>query len=274
MNIYTDSGVTLFQGTARTVSFDPTTSYTASTVGNAVTVDGVPITGSSATMAIQSGALAGYTNLRDNITVTYQSQLDSMANGLISAFGETDQSGNGGSEQPGLFTTAGATGMPTSEVGLAGQIQVNASVDPTQGGNALLLRDGGISDTANSDYTYNTSGDASYSGRIDQLLSNLSTSMTFSSAGGIGTSGTLSDYATSSLSWLEGQRSSVSTASTYQSTLLSQATTALSSATGVNIDTQMSQMLNLENSYQASAKLITTIDAMFTSLMSAMGITA
>jgi flagellar hook-associated protein FlgK len=36
----------------------------------------------------------------------------------------------------------------------------------------------------------------------------------------------------------------------------------------------MSQMLNLENSYQASAKLITTIDAMFTSLMSAMGITA
>jgi flagellar hook-associated protein 1 FlgK len=76
------------------------------------------------------------------------------------------------------------------------------------------------------------------------------------------------------VSWLEGQRSSVSTASTYQSTLLSQATTALSSATGVNIDSQMSQMLNLENSYQASAKLITTIDSMFTSLMSAMGITA
>jgi len=274
MNIYTDSGVTLFQGTARTVTFDPTTAYTAGTTGNAVTVDGVPITGSSTTMGIQSGAIAGYVNLRDNIAVTYQNQLDSIAGALISATGETDQSGSGGAEQPGLFTTAGATSMPASTVGLAGAIEVNASVNPSQGGNALLLRDGGISDTANSNYTYNTTGDASYAGRIDQILTNLSAATTFSSSGGIGTSGTLSDYATNSLSWLQGQRSSVSAASTYQSTLLSQATTALSSSTGVNIDTQMSQMLNLENSYQASAKLISTINSMFTALMSTMGVTS
>ena len=31
----------------------------------------------------------------------------------------------------------------------------------------------------------------------------------------------------------------------------------------------MSQMLNLENSYQASAKLITTINTMFSSLLQA-----
>jgi flagellar hook-associated protein 1 FlgK len=273
VNIYTDSGVTLFQGTARTVSFVPTTTYTAGTTGNAVTVDGVPITGSSTTMGIQSGALAGYANLRDSTAVTYQNQLDSIAGALISATGETDQSGNGGPEQPGLFTTAGATTMPTSTTGLAGAIEINASVDPTQGGNAMLLRDGGISDTSNSDYTYNTSGDASYSGRIDDILNQLSATTSFSSSGGIGTSATLSTYASNSVSWLQGQRSTVSAASTYQSTLLSQATTALSSATGVNIDTQMSQMLNLENSYQASAKLISTISAMFTGFMSALGVT-
>ena len=51
MSIYTDSGVTLFQGgVARSVTFAPTTTYTAGTTGNAVYVDGAPITGASATM--------------------------------------------------------------------------------------------------------------------------------------------------------------------------------------------------------------------------------
>ncbi len=273
MNIYTDSGATLFQGTARTVSFTPTTSYTSGTTGNAVYVDGVPVTGSGSTMPIQSGALAGLANLRDDVTVTYQSQLDSIAGNLISTFAETDQSGGGGPTQPGLFTTPGATGMPASDMGLAGMIEINANVDPNQGGNASLLRDGGISDPSGTAYTYNTSGDGSYTGRLDQLLGNLSATATFDPAGGIGTSDTLSDYATNSVSWLEAQRSNASSAGTYQSTLLSQATTALSNTTGVNIDSQMSQMLNLENSYQASAKLMSTIDGMFGALMQTMGIT-
>jgi flagellar hook-associated protein 1 FlgK len=271
MNIYTDSGATLFQGTARTVTFTPTLTYTASTTGNAVYVDGVPVTGSSSTMPIESGTLAGLANLRDNVAVTYQSQLDSIAGGLINASSETDQSGSGGAALPGLFTTAGATSLPSSTTGLAGQIEVNASVDPNQGGNALLLRDGGIS--GNSDYVANTTGDASFTGNLDTLLGNLSATQTFSSDGSLGTSNTLSGYATDSISWLDGQASSVSSENTYQKTLLSQSTTALSNATGVNIDDQMSQMLALENSYQASAKIMSTINNLFSTLMYTMGVT-
>ncbi len=221
-------------------------------------------------MPIQSGALAGLANLRDTVAVTYQNQLDSIAGGLINAFSESDQSGSGGPDQPGLFTTPGATGMPASTTGLAGLIQVNATADPSQGGNPLLLRDGGISDTANSNYTYNASGNASYTGRLDQLLGNLSATATFSSGGQIATNTTLSTYATNSVSWLESQRSNISSESTYQNTLLTQSTSALSSATGVNIDTQMSQMLSLENSYQASAKLLSTINSMFTTFLTNM----
>jgi flagellar hook-associated protein 1 len=73
MSIYTDSGVTLFPGgVASTVTFQPTGTYTASTTGNAVYIDGIAVTGASAVMPIQSGALAGLANLRDNIAVTYQ----------------------------------------------------------------------------------------------------------------------------------------------------------------------------------------------------------
>lgn len=271
MSIYTDSGATLFQGTARSVTFAPTSTYTAGTTGNAVYVDGVAVTGSSATMPIGSGALAGLATLRDDTTVTYQSQLDAMAGSLVSTFAESDQSGGGGPNLPGLFTTAGATALPTSTTGLASQIAVNASVDPSQGGNAMLLRDGGISDTANSNYTYNTSGEASYSGRLSQLVSAMSQTQSFSAAGGIATSATLSDYASDSVSWLEGQRSTVSSQSDYQSSLLSTATTALSSATGVNLDDEMSKMLDLENSYSASAKLLSTINTVFDTFVTDIG---
>ncbi len=265
MSIYTDSGVTLFQGgTVRSVTFSPTNSYTASTTGNAVYVDGVAVTGASASMPITSGTIAGLANLRENVTVTYQAQLDGMAGALINTLAESDQTGPG-PNLPGLFTTPGATSLPTSTTGLAGQISVNASVDPSQGGNALLLRDGGIS--GNSNYTYNTSGNTSYTIRLTQLLGNMSATQTFSAAGGITTSASLNGYASASVSWLEGQYSNVSSQSTTQSTLLNTATTALSNATGVNLDNEMSKMLDLENSYSATAKLISTIDSMFGTLV-------
>ncbi len=57
-----------------------------------VTVDGVPITGASSPMAIQSGALAGLADLRDTVAPEYQAQLDQIAGGLVNAFAESDQS--------------------------------------------------------------------------------------------------------------------------------------------------------------------------------------
>ena len=56
-----------------------------------------------------------------------------------------------------------------------------------------------------------------------------------------------------------------------KSTLLSRSTDALSSATGVNLDEEMTLLLDLERSYQASSKLITTIDNMYGALLAAAG---
>ena len=266
MSIYTDSGVTLFEKTARTVSFSPTSTYTSAVTGNAVLVDGVSITGSSATMPISSGALAGLATLRDSTTVTFQDQLDQMAGALISNFAETDTSTN--TQAPGLFTDAGSATLPTTTSGLAGSISIAASVDPSQGGQASLLRDGGIAGSA---YASNTTGAASYATHLQSLLTGLNQTLTFSPTGGITTSATLSDYASASDSWLQAQRSSVSSSSSYQSALLSTATTALSNSTGVNLDDEMSKMLDLENSYGSSAKLVQAIDSMFTSLLGVIG---
>lgn len=271
MSIYTDSGVTLFQGgAARSVAFSATNTYSAATVGHAVYVDGVPVTGSSATMPVASGKIAGLATLRDSIAVTYQVQLDGIAATLINVFAESDQIGSG-PDLPGLFTIAGATSVPVSATGLAGQIIANPNVDPAQGGNSLLLRDGGISVPTNPAYTYNTSGDASYTSRLSQLLGSLAAPQSFSPTGAITTTSSLSTYASASVSWLEGQRSHVSAQSTYQSAMLSAATSALSNETGVNLDDEMAKMLDLERAYAATAKLITTIDGMFATLLADLG---
>ena len=44
---------------------------------------------------------------------------------------------------------------------------------------------------------------------------------------------------------------------------------ALSNVTGVNIDEEMSLLLDLEHSYQASAKLVQTVDNMLAALLAA-----
>ena len=60
-----------------------------------------------------------------------------------------------------------------------------------------------------------------------------------------------------------------SNAAAYQSSIVSQASAALSNATGVNLDTEMTNMLNIENSYSSAAKLLTTVNTMFSALLNA-----
>ncbi|MEK9278440.1 MULTISPECIES: flagellar hook-associated protein FlgK [unclassified Bradyrhizobium] len=270
--LYTDSGVVLFDKTARSVSFAPTNIYTPGTTGNAVYIDGVPVTGANSVMPLKSGKLAGLAELRDNAAVTYQSQLDEVARGLISAFKESDQSAAALPDVPGLFTYPGATAMPASatvSVGLAGTIMVAASVDPAAGGNPNLLRDGAIS--GNAAYNYNTAGNAGFSTRLQQLIGNMDASQPFDTAAQGKPSGSVIDFASSSASWIESQRKAADDNAQYQNTLLDRSNSALSNVNGVNMDDEMSLMLQVERTYSASSKLISTVDDMLKSLLAAVG---
>jgi flagellar hook-associated protein 1 len=270
--LYTDSGVVLFDKTARTVSFSPTNAYTAGTTGNAVYIDGVPVTGANSVMPLKSGKLAGLAQLRDRDAVTYQSQLDEIARGLINTFKESDQSGASLPDVPGLFTYSGAPAMPASatvSVGLAGLISVAASVDPAQGGNPNLLRDGTIS--GNAAYQYNTAGNGGYSTRLQQLIGDMDASQPFDATTQGKPSGSLIDFASSSTSWIENQRKTADNNVSYQQTLLDRSTAALSNVSGVNMDDEMALMLQVERTYSASSKIISTVDEMLKSLLAAVG---
>ncbi|MCP3387223.1 flagellar hook-associated protein FlgK [Bradyrhizobium sp. CCGB12] len=271
--LYTDSGVVLFDKTARTVSFAATNVYTPGTTGNAVYIDGVPVTGANSVMPIKTGKLAGLAELRDNATVTYQSQLDEIARGLIDAFKESDQSATPTlADRPGLFTYPGAPAMPASatiSVGLAGTISIAASVDPAAGGNPNLLRDGAIS--GNAAFNYNTTGNAGFSARLQQLIIEMDAPQPFAVAAQAKPSGSVIEFASSSASWIESQRKTADDSVQYQNTLLDRSTAALSNVNGVNMDDEMSLMLQVERTYSASSKIISTVDEMLQSLLAAVG---
>ncbi|WP_371347783.1 flagellar hook-associated protein FlgK [Ancylobacter sp. IITR112] len=262
--LYTDGGATLFETTPRSVSFTTTPVLTAGMSGQAVMVDGVSVTGADATMPLRSGRLAGLAELRDQTAVTLETQLDSMAFAVVQAFAETDQSGGGAPDAPGLFTD-GSANLPTQATGLAAKLTVNPAVDPAQGGTPSLLRDGGINGAA---YVANA-GPASFADALQGRSAALAEVRSFDPASGIPAQSTLADYAAASTGWLEGQRQLAANAAESETALLAHASSALSNATGINMDEEYARQLDLERSYQASAKLIAVVNSLFDALFQA-----
>jgi len=273
--IYTDSGITLFDKSARTVSFNRSLTLAAGAVGNAVFIDGVPVTGSTATMPIISGRIKGLVEARDQGSLVYQRQLDEVARGLIEIFAESDQSAVPAlPDVPGLFTYPGAPAMPPTGTvlnGLASLISVNANADPAQGGMLTRLRDGGISDPLAPEYIYNTTGESGFSGRLSQLTEKLSQSRAFDGSTDLDASATIYDFSSSSVAWLQEKRKIADNEFQYRETLYQRSSEAYSKSTGVNLDEEMTILLELERSYQTSSKLITVIDSMFENLIAAVG---
>ena len=267
MVITTRDGTTLFETVPRSVTFTPSSGYSAGTPGNTIYIDNVPVSAGIGDNTTADGKLAGLLKLRDGVASTMQSQLDEIARGLITAFAETAPS------QPnatGLFTWSGAPAIPAAGTlvdGLAGSISINAAFDPSAGGNPALLRDGGANGAA---YVVN-SGGASYADLLISYGNKLDQPMAFDTSTGIAVSSGVSDYAANAIGWFEGVRQQASTNADSKQALAARTAEALSNDTGVNVDQEMSLLLDLEHTYQASAHMMKTVGDMLDSLLAAVG---
>ena len=263
--IYTDSGVTLFETTARSVTFAPTPGLGAAQTGNAVFVDGVPVTGSTATMPIKSGRLQGLSDLRDKATITYQSQLDEVARSLIQTFAEfrPERAGHIAGCARSLHVVRLARDAGFSVGAGTGWLHHGQRQRRSGAGWQPFAASGWRhSNPGNPAYLYNSSNAAGYANRLTDLLDKLGATQSFDPVAGIDASASFGKFSTASVSWLEFARQDATNSSDYSTTLVNQASDALSNATGVNLDDEMSLLLELEKSDQASAKLIGVIEGM------------
>lgn len=245
MMIVTAEGATLFETVVRKVTFEPTIFYDAGVTGSGIRVDGVPIATGVGGNTNASGSLAAMLQLRDTVSGGMQTQLDEMARGLNTAI-------------PGLLTWGGALADP----GIAGRVSVNAAVDPNLGGNPELLRDGILVNS-------NPAGHGGFSDVLIGYLTAMDAPQTFVTASGATADVSLMNYSADALGWVAAQRKEAAAGSETKSALLMRTSAALSNATQVNMDEEMSLLLELEHSYSASARLIQTIDNMLATLLDA-----
>jgi flagellar hook-associated protein 1 FlgK len=155
--------------------------------------------------------------------------------------------------------TGAQTWAGSQTTGLAGRITVNPALISSPG--SLV---GYASNTASGDPT-----------RPNFILNQLNNAtLTFSPDTGIGSasapySGTLTNY----ISALVSQQSQAANAATNlqqgQDTVLSALQQRFNGQSGVNIDTEMSNLIALQNAYGANARVMTTIQQMMATLIQA-----
>ena len=248
------------------MTFTPTNSYTDGTVGNNVYIDGVALEPGQGADTTAQGSLQAALQVRDDVAPTYQKQLDEISRGLVTMFSEKNQADSTQPALPGLFTWSGGT-VPTDATavaGMAGTIAVNPALITSQGGDPNLLRDGGIN---GSDYVVNTSGDSGYSNLLDSYVTGMDTKMDFDPDAGSDTKASIMDYASNSIGWLEDQRSSATTAGENTSAALSRSSEVYSNQTGVNLDEELTLMMDIEQSYKAGTKILNAVNEMLQSVL-------
>ena len=253
LSIFTGSGLTL---PIRGSGSSPFSIANASTpAGSSYPNGGIPgimLGGVDVTSQMLGGQIGADITLRDSTLPTAQTALDQFSSTLTSSFAAQGLD---------LFTDAGgnvpadvAAQDPAGYIGYASTIQVNSAVtsDPS------LVRDG---TTATATFTPNpTGGPAGFNTLIQNVINN-----TFGSQ----TGGSLSDLATGLVTTQAQQSANVTSNLATEQALQTSLQTKASAASGVNMDTEMSLMLSLQNAYAANARVINVAQAMFTSLAQA-----
>lgn len=265
--LYTMDGTTLFEKVPRSVTFEGSAGFSATFAGNDVYVDGVRLQPGRGATTTATGTLQAQLQIRDDYAPAMQRQLDEVARALVITFAEKDQSATPTlPDMPGLFTWSGGavpgTGVLTP--GIASTISVNTALITAQGGDPSLLRDGGINGAA---YVANSTGGESFSLLLDGYVTAIDKPMAFDVAAGLGPTASLSRFAADSVGWLELNRSDASQAAESRQAKHFRIMEAHSNSTGVSLDEEMSLLLELEQSYKASARLIAAVDEMLRALL-------
>lgn len=220
-------------------------------------VNGVQIAPSGENSPIAGGKLAALFEVRDTLAPEAQTKIDAIARNLIERFDDPALDTTRPPGDPGLFTDNGTAFDPMDELGIAGRISLNALVDPSQSGEVFRLRDGLGS------VTPGQVGDST-------LLLSLADTMTARDtlvSGGLGsTSRSFADHATAFLSDTGQQRlfleQSQSFAASRQASLFE-----LELQDGVDSDTELQNLLLVEQAYSANARMIQTVDEMIDTLI-------
>ena len=259
IDVVTPEGVYLLQTTAKQIEFTPSTVFgpdrTLAGGGlSGISVDGISITpGTSSYGAVSSGLFGALFTLRDTDMPNFGAQLDTLAGDLITRLSDDAIDPTKTPDEQGLFVDSDGSGDP----GLAGRLALNPAIDPAQGGEIWRLRDG-IGALTEGETGNNT------------ILQKMHAAIT--AVQPVNSSGLQGSFSSSELiaqfSSITGQKrvshEAVLSSTSSQYTIMADAEL---SETGVDVDAQMQELLLIEQSYAANARVIEIASNMIDRLM-------
>jgi flagellar hook-associated protein 1 FlgK len=247
-------------------------------------LSGIMAGGTDVTGNMTGGQIGADLTLRDKTLPTDQAELDEFSSGLSNRFAAqgvslfTDPAGN---------VPSGGTPVQAGYVGYAATIQVNPLIITTPS----LVRDGTttIADNATgaSSFTPNpANGPAGFADLISRVINNTFGSQAQSgvpqpafNTTGLGASGTLtatvnsaaslSDYANGLVASQAHQSATTTSNLATEQAMQTSLTSKIATVSGVSMDTEMSMMISLQNAYGVNARIMTTVQSMFTQLLQA-----
>ncbi len=255
--LYTSGGTVLLEGRPMTIAFDRSGVITADMTLQGGALSGLSINGQPVTTGpnggrLGEGSLTAQFEIRDRIAPDAQAQLDAVARDLVERFAAPGLDPTVAPGAPGLFTDRGLVFAPANEPGLAGRLVMNAVVMPEQGGAYWRLREGLGAATPQAP---GAAGQLSaWTGAL--VAKRVPVSGSFG-AGGRG----FATLASELISGLSVKRLSVQSEAAFAAARSSDLKSAML-RNGVDTDTEMQNLMQIEKAYAANAKVIKTADDM------------
>ncbi|WP_316225105.1 MULTISPECIES: flagellar hook-associated protein FlgK [unclassified Bradyrhizobium] len=229
----------------------------------------------------QSGNLVSYQDL-DLSSYSTVGDLVTALNGISGVSASIDSSGHLviGSTTSGDGVAINDMTSSVSGVGFSDYFGMNDLVTGTGASDfavrsSILSGSSGLpTDTLDGSATLTTGSQVLTSGSatvINSIYNALTGSRSFSAAGGLSaTTGSFANYAAAIVANVASKASQASSAYTAKTTAQSTYASSLSSETGVNIDEETARISALQNKYAAASQLISAVNSMFSSLITAM----
>lgn len=260
--LYSAGGPILLDGSAAQLSFTPVNdSMPDMTIENGalsgLQINGIPIRTSGQTGPVHRGTLVAQFQIRDELSVAAQTQIDAFARDLVERFETSGVDPTLGAGDAGLFTDNSSPLDPAAEIGLSNRLRLNALVDPNSGGDSWRIRDG--------------LGAASVGEVGDsRLLQAMGTALTDERTPSSGPTGTGILSASGFISMLEsdvGQNRNFADQILGFAAANAMEMTRISAEQGVDTDAELQSLMLIEQLFAANARVIEAVDEMMTSLL-------
>lgn len=221
-----------------------------------LTINDKPVSTDLTRGPIAGGRLASLFDIRDVQAPGVQTRLDAVARDLIERFQDPaiDPTLNAG--DPGLFTDGGGPLIVANEIGLAGRIALNTSVDPAGSAEYWRLRDG-LGATAPG-----SEGDSTLLNALGEALN----SNRLPATGGFNVAHSATGLASDLLSGVSVTLANVESQQAYAQAQ-SETLIGMELQNGVDTDAELQKLLLVEQAFAANARVVTTIDELIQTLL-------